>query len=84
MSRFSNDHEWLSVDGDVATFGITDFAQEQLGDRSIRRASQGGPTVEKGAADRRRGIGEGRLGHICAGGGEVIEINREHRRKSRD
>ncbi len=30
--RYSEDHEWVSVDGDVATVGITDFAQEQLGD----------------------------------------------------
>lgn len=30
--RFSEDHEWVSVDGDVATVGISDFAQEQLGD----------------------------------------------------
>jgi glycine cleavage system H protein len=30
--RFSKDHEWLSTDGDVATIGITDYAQEALGD----------------------------------------------------
>ncbi len=30
--RFTNDHEWLSVDGDIATVGISDYAQEQLGD----------------------------------------------------
>ena len=29
---FTEDHEWLELDGDVATVGITDFAQEQLGD----------------------------------------------------
>lgn len=29
---FTEDHEWIVVDGDIATVGITDFAQEQLGD----------------------------------------------------
>ena len=29
---FTTDHEWLRVDGDVAVVGITDYAQEQLGD----------------------------------------------------
>jgi len=30
--RFTKDHEYLLIDGDVATVGITDFAQQQLGD----------------------------------------------------
>lgn len=30
--KFSKDHEWVSVEGDVATIGITDYAQGQLGD----------------------------------------------------
>jgi len=30
--RYSEDHEWIEVEGDVATVGITDYAQEQLGD----------------------------------------------------
>lgn len=30
--RYSKDHEWVSVDGDVATLGITDHAQSSLGD----------------------------------------------------
>jgi glycine cleavage system H protein len=30
--RYTKEHEWVKVDGDVATCGITDFAQEQLGD----------------------------------------------------
>ena len=33
MSRyFTQDHEWIDVDGDTATVGITAYAQEQLGD----------------------------------------------------
>src|ERR1700712_4048506 len=30
--RFTKDHEWIMLDGDIATVGITDHAQEQLGD----------------------------------------------------
>jgi glycine cleavage system H protein len=30
--RYSKDHEWVSVEGDVATIGITDYAQSSLGD----------------------------------------------------
>jgi len=29
---YTKDHEWISIDGDVATVGITDFAQSELGD----------------------------------------------------
>ena len=30
--RYTKDHEWVRLDGDVATVGVTDFAAEQLGD----------------------------------------------------
>ncbi|ARV11535.1 glycine cleavage system protein GcvH [Gilvibacter sp. SZ-19] len=30
--KYTKDHEWVSIDGDVATVGITDFAQGELGD----------------------------------------------------
>ena len=30
--RYTKDHEWVVLDGDIATVGITDHAQEQLGD----------------------------------------------------
>jgi glycine cleavage system H protein len=30
--RYTKDHEWVTVDGTVATVGITDYAQQQLGD----------------------------------------------------
>ena len=30
--KYSNDHEWVKVEGNIATVGITDFAQGQLGD----------------------------------------------------
>jgi glycine cleavage system H protein len=30
--RYTKDHEWIKLDGDIATIGITDFAQRELGD----------------------------------------------------
>lgn len=30
--KYTRDHEWVSIDGDIATVGITDFAQRELGD----------------------------------------------------
>ncbi|HPW98073.1 MAG TPA: glycine cleavage system protein GcvH [Flavobacterium sp.] len=30
--KYTKDHEWIAIDGDIATVGITDFAQKELGD----------------------------------------------------
>lgn len=30
--KYTKDHEWVNLDGDIATIGITDFAQQELGD----------------------------------------------------
>jgi glycine cleavage system H protein len=32
ITKFTKDHEWIKLDGEVATVGITDYAQKQLGD----------------------------------------------------
>lgn len=46
--RFSEEHEWVSVDGDVATVGISNFAQEQLGDVVFVELPEIGRTVNRG------------------------------------
>ena len=46
--RFSEEHEWVSVDGDVATVGISNFAQEQLGDVVFVELPDIGRTVSRG------------------------------------
>jgi glycine cleavage system H protein len=46
--RFTKDHEWISVDGDVATVGISDYAQEQLGDVVYVELPEIGKAVAKG------------------------------------
>lgn len=49
MSRyFTEDHEWVEVDGDTATVGITDYAQGQLGDIVFVEVPEEGKQVAKG------------------------------------
>jgi glycine cleavage system H protein len=49
MSRyFSEDHEWIEVDGDTGTVGITDYAQGQLGDITFVELPAVGQAVTKG------------------------------------
>lgn len=45
---FTEDHEWISVDGDTATIGITEHAQEQLGDLVFVELPDTGKNVAKG------------------------------------
>jgi glycine cleavage system H protein len=45
---FTKEHEWISVEGDTATVGITDFAQAQLGDVVFVEVPAAGTQVEKG------------------------------------
>ncbi|MEO9612550.1 MAG: glycine cleavage system protein GcvH [Nitratireductor sp.] len=45
---FTDDHEWIQVDGDIATVGITDYAQEQLGDLVFVDLPAVGATLAKG------------------------------------
>ena len=46
-TKYSEDHEWVNVDGDVATIGITDHAQEQLGDVVFVELPEVGSTISK-------------------------------------
>lgn len=45
---FSKDHEWVRIDGDIATVGITDYAQSQLGDVVYVELPEIGKTLAKG------------------------------------
>lgn len=45
---FTKEHEWISVEGDTATVGITDFAQGQLGDIVFVEVPQAGAQVTQG------------------------------------
>ena len=45
---FTEDHEWIRVEGGVATVGITDYAQEQLGDLVFVELPETGRSLSKG------------------------------------
>lgn len=45
--KYTNDHEWLVIDGNIATIGITDFAQSQLGDIVFVDVQTVGETLSK-------------------------------------
>jgi glycine cleavage system H protein len=47
--KYTKDHEWVSISGDIATIGITDFAQRELGDIVYVDVNTVGETVEKEA-----------------------------------
>ena len=46
--KYTRDHEWIRVDGDVAVVGITDYAQTQLGDIVYVELPEPGREVEQG------------------------------------
>lgn len=45
--KYTNEHEWVSVEGDIATIGITDFAQGELGELVYIEVDTIGEVVEK-------------------------------------
>lgn len=47
---FTEDHEWIRVEGDIATVGITQYAQEQLGDLVYVELPSKGKSLTKGGA----------------------------------
>jgi len=47
--RYTKDHEWISLDGNIATIGITDFAQRELGDIVYVEVDTVGKELEAGA-----------------------------------
>ena len=48
--RYSKEHEWVLVEGNVATVGITDYAQDQLGDIVYVELPQVGATIRQAQA----------------------------------
>jgi glycine cleavage system H protein len=48
--KYTEDHEWLKAEGDIAYIGVTDYAQSQLGDVVFVEVNTVGETLEKGEA----------------------------------
>lgn len=45
--KYTKDHEWVKVDGDIATIGVTDFAQSELGDIVFVEVETEGETLDQ-------------------------------------
>src|SRR5262249_32215850 len=75
MLKFTENHEWLRIEGDVATVGITDHAQEQLGDLVFVELPAPGARPEKGAAAAVVESVKAASDVYAPVSGEVIEIN---------
>lgn len=73
--RYSKDHEWIKVDGDVAYIGITDFAQSQLGDIVFIDVATVGDTLDAdevfGSIEAVKTVSDA----FMPVGGEVLEFN---------
>ncbi|WP_111670507.1 glycine cleavage system protein GcvH [Algoriphagus litoralis] len=46
--KYTKDHEWVKIEGDIATIGITEFAQKELGDIVYVEVETVGETIEAG------------------------------------
>lgn len=73
--KYSKDHEWVKVEGDAVTVGITDFAQKQLTDIVFVELPEKGKQVE---ANKRMAVVESVKSVsdvFCPVSGEIVEIN---------
>ncbi len=73
--RYSSDHEWVRVEGDIAVVGITDYAQEQLGDVVFVELPALGASLAK--ADQAAVVESVKAASelYAPVGGEVTEVN---------
>ena len=73
--KYSKDHEWVKVDGNIATIGITDFAQSQLGDIVFVDIQTEGEDLAAGevfgAIEAVKTVADG----LMPVSGKVIEVN---------
>jgi glycine cleavage system H protein len=75
MLRYTRDHEWLRLDGDVATVGITPFAQKQLGDLVFVELPSIGASFDKGAVAATVESVKAASEVYAPVGGEVVAVN---------
>lgn len=75
--KYSNDHEWVKVEGNIATIGITDFAQSQLGDIVFVDIQTEGESLDAGevfgAIEAVKTVADA----VMPVSGKVIEVNTE-------
>jgi glycine cleavage system H protein len=73
--RFTKDHEWIRLDGEVGTVGITDYAQRMLGDIVFVELPEIGRTVEAGKEAAVVESVKAASEVYAPVGGEVVEVN---------
>lgn len=75
--KYTKDHEWVLVEGDIATIGITDFAQRELGDIVFVEIETVGDTLDKeavfGTVEAVKTVSD----LFMPVSGEVLEVNNE-------
>lgn len=75
--KYSQEHEWISIEDKIVTMGITDFAQNSLGDVVFVELPEVGELVEAGAEvgsiESVKAVAE----LYCPVDGEIIEVNKE-------
>lgn len=73
--KYTKDHEWVKIDGNVATIGVTDFAQGELGDIVYVEVETVGETMEReevfGTVEAVKTVSD----LLLPLGGEIIEFN---------
>ena len=75
MLKYTKDHEWLRVEGDVATVGITPHAQEKLGDMVFVELPRIGARFDQGAVAATVESVKAASDVYAPVGGEVIAVN---------
>jgi glycine cleavage system H protein len=73
--RFTKDHEWVRQDGDIATVGITDYAQEQMGDVVYVELPEVGRQVEQGREAAVVESAKAASEVYAPVSGEIVEVN---------
>ena len=75
--KYSEEHEWVTVKGDIATVGITDFAQKALGDIVFVEAPDVGSEINQGDETGVVESVKAASDIITPVSGEVVEINED-------
>jgi glycine cleavage system H protein len=75
MLKFTSEHEWVRIESDAATVGITQHAQEQLGDLVFVELPEVGKRFEKGAASAVVESVKAASEVYAPVGGEVVQAN---------
>ncbi len=76
-TRYTDDHEWVTVEGDVATVGVTNYAQEQMGDVVFVEGPAVGDSLDKGGESGVIESVKAASETYAPLSGEVVEINED-------